>query len=185
VKFLAAVALPLYALDQLTKWWVATHLRLEPNAAIFERFPEVVAQTAGRPLKVEVIPGWFDIVYHGNTGAAFSFMTGNNWFFLALSAVALVALLVAWRKNVFPDRLSRWGVALIFGGVLGNLTDRIVHGYVVDMIQVFLHLHWSFIPTDPYPTFNVADSCIFVAAALFILAALLDAFRPKKATAGQ
>src|SRR5688500_12699542 len=100
----------------MTKWWVHTHLRLDPNQAIFDRYPEVVEATAHRPYGIEVIPGWFNLVYHGNTGAAFSFMSGNNWFFLVLSPIALVALLVAWKKNVFPDRLSRWGVALILGG---------------------------------------------------------------------
>jgi signal peptidase II len=182
VKFLAAVVLPFYALDQATKWWVATHLRLDPSREILGRFPEVVAATAARPYDIEVIPGWFNVVYHGNTGAAFSFMSGNNWFFLAVSLVALIALLIAWKKKVFTDRLSQWAVALIIAGILGNLTDRIVHGYVVDMIQVYLHLHWSFMGTDPYPTFNVADSCIFVAAALFIIAAIKDATRSKSPT---
>lgn len=178
VKFLAAVALPLYVLDQATKWWVATHYALEPtNREIVERFPHVIAATADRPLATEVIPGWFYIVYHGNTGAAFSMGSGNNWFFIVLSLVAFIALLVAWKKNVFPDRFSKWGVALIISGILGNVTDRIVHGYVVDFIQVFLHLNLSH--TDPWPTFNVADSCIFVAAALFIIAAIRDARKPK------
>ena len=180
MKFLAAVALPFYALDQITKWWVHTHLALDPNKAIWELYPHVVQATADRPLGIEVIPGWFNIVYHGNTGAAFSMGSGgNNWFFIVLSVVAFVALLFAWKRNVFPDRLSRWGVALILSGILGIVTDRIVHGYVVDMIQVYLHLGFQL--TDPYPTFNVADSCIFVAAAFFIIAGIADMRRPRVA----
>jgi signal peptidase II len=178
VKFLAAVALPLYVLDQATKWWVATHYALEPTSmTIVDKFQEVLRQTADRPMRTEVIPGWFNIVYHANTGAAFSMGTGNNGFFIGLSVVAFIALLIAWKKNMFPDKFSQWGVALIISGILGNVTDRVIHGYVVDFIQVDLHVKYA----NPWPTFNVADSCIFIAAALFIIAGILDARRPKPA----
>jgi signal peptidase II len=94
-----------------------------------------------------------------------------------LSLVAFVALLIAWKKNVFPDKFSRWGVALIISGILGNVTDRLIHGYVVDFIQVDLHVKYA----NPWPTFNVADSCIFIAAGLFIIAGIIDARRSKAA----
>ena len=174
MKFLAAVALPLYLLDQATKWWIATHYALNSN---LPQLHAVVEKTADRPLMTEVIPGWFNIVYHANTGAAFSMGTGNNGFFIGLSLVAFVALLVAWKKNVFPDKFSQWGVALIISGILGNVTDRLIHGYVVDFIQVDLHVKYA----NPWPTFNVADSCIFIAAGLFIIAGIKDARRPKAA----
>ena len=174
MKFLAVVALPLYLLDQATKWWVATHYALNST---LPQLHEAVEKTADRPLMTEVIPGWFNIVYHANTGAAFSMGTGNNGFFIGLSLVAFVALLVAWKKNVFPDKFSQWGVVLIISGILGNVTDRLIHGYVVDFIQVDLHVKYA----NPWPTFNVADSCIFIAAGLFIIAGILDAKRPKEA----
>ena len=176
VKFLALVALPFYLLDQLTKWWVHTHYALQPTRHdIPPVIMETLMKTAGRPEKTEVIPGWFDIVYHANTGAAFSIGSGNNMGFVALSAVAFVGLIFAWRKNVFPDRFSQWGVALILAGIMGNVTDRLIHGYVVDFICVNLHVRFA----DPWPTFNVADSCIFIAAALFIVAGIRDARKPK------
>jgi signal peptidase II len=176
VKFLAAVALPLYLLDQATKWWVATHYALDPTSmVIVNKFGDVLHETADRPLRTEVIPHWFNIVYHANTGAAFSMLSDNNGFFIGLSVAAFAALLIAWKKNLFPDKFSRWGVALIISGILGNVTDRIVHGYVVDFISVDLHVKFA----NPWPTFNVADSCIFIAAALFIIAGIRDAMRPK------
>jgi signal peptidase II len=176
VKFLALVVLPFYLLDQLTKWWVHTHYALEPtNREMLERFMDVVMKNSHLPLKTEVIPGWFNIVYHGNTGAAFSIGSGNNMGFVVLSVVAFIGLIIAWKKNVFPDRFSQWGVALILAGILGNVTDRLVHGYVIDFIQVDLHVRYA----NPWPTFNVADSCIFIAAGLFIIAGIRDARKPK------
>lgn len=171
VKFLAAIALPLYALDQATKWWIYTHYALIPTQKNIEAFRPVVEKTMHLPEATAVIPGWFDIVHWANTGAAFSIGSGNNAFFIGLSLVAFVALLIAFKKNVFPDQLSKIGVALIISGILGNVTDRIIHGYVVDFILVNLHVRFA----DPWPAFNVADSCIFIAAALFIIAGIRDA----------
>lgn len=173
MRFLAAIALPCYALDQATKWWILTHFALAPTERNAALFPDALARSAHLPLKHEVIPGWFDIVHWGNTGAAFSFMSDHPWVFVVLSLFAFVGLLVAWRRNVFPDPLSRAAVPLLLGGILGNVTDRLVHGYVVDFLLVDLHVRFA----DPWPAFNVADSCIFIAAGLFIVAG----FRESKA----
>lgn len=175
MKLLAAITLPLYALDQATKWWVYTHYALVPTEKNIAMFRDVVEKTAHLPEATPVIPGWFDIVHWANTGAAFSIGTGNNAFFIGLSALAFVALLVALKRNVFPDRISQVAVAFILSGILGNVTDRLVHGYVVDFISVNLHVRFA----DPWPAFNVADSCIFVAAALFIFAGIRDALKKK------
>ena len=175
MKFLAAVALPAYALDQLTKWWIYTHFQLNPSPEIAAKYPAAVEATLHLPLEYVVIPDWFRIIHVGNTGAAFSFLTGHGWVFVLLSVLAFAGLIVAWKKNMFPDALSRWGVALIFGGILGNVTDRFVHGYVVDFLSFDLHFRYA----DPFPTFNVADSCIFCAACCFLLAAIQDARKPK------
>ena len=150
MKFLLAVALPLYALDQVTKGWIIRHLVLHEE----------------RP----VIPDFFDLVYFENTGAAFSAFTGNNTFFVGLSALALVALVYFFLRGAFKDRPSRWAVGLLTAGILGNLTDRLVHGHVVDFLLFNLHVRFA----DPWPAFNVADSCICIATGLFILAAFLE-----------
>jgi signal peptidase II len=159
MKFLLAVALPLYALDQATKWWVVRHFALHDQRT--------------------VIPDFFDLVYFANTGAAFSAFTGNNTFFIGLSIVALIGLVVFYLRGAFADRLSRWGVALLLAGILGNLTDRLIHGHVVDFLLFDLHVRFA----SPWPAFNVADSCICTATGLFIFAALFEARKPA-ATAG-
>jgi len=150
VKFLLSIALPLYALDQASKWWIVRHLELHEQ----------------RP----VVANFFDLVYFANTGAAFSFFTGNNLFFIVLSAVALVALVIFFQRGAFRDRPSRWAVALLVAGILGNLTDRLTHGHVVDFLLFDLHVRFA----NPWPAFNVADSCICTATGLFILSALFE-----------
>jgi signal peptidase II len=154
VKFLLAVALPLYALDQATKLWIVQNFLFHEQRTI--------------------IPNFFDLVYFGNTGAAFSMFSDNNRFFIGLSVVALIGLIVFYGRGAFPDRLSRWGVALLLAGILGNLTDRLLHGHVVDFLLFDLHVRFA----NPWPAFNVADSCICVASALFILAALREGRKP-------
>ena len=153
MKFLASIALPLYALDQATKWWIVRHLELHDQRT--------------------VIADFFDLVYWSNTGAAFSAFTGQNTFFIVISTVALIALVYFYLRGAFKDRPSRWAVALLTAGILGNLTDRLAHGHVVDFLLFNLHVRYA----DPWPAFNVADSCICVATGLFIIAALFDGKR--------
>jgi signal peptidase II len=146
MKFLATVSLTIYALDQVTKWWTVT------------------AYDRGQ-LPRTVIPGFFDLVYWQNTGAAFSIGHGNNVLFIVLSIVALIGFVIAWKRGIFKDAFSRWGVALLIGGILGNVTDRIVHGHVVDFLLFDLHVPFA----HPWPAFNVADSAICTAVGLFII----------------
>jgi len=150
MKLLVAVAIPLYALDQATKWWIVTHLEFGEQR--------------------QVVPGFFDLVYFGNTGAAFSILRDNNLFFIVLSLVTLAGLLIATARGAFKDTLSRCGVGLLIGGILGNVTDRLIHHHVVDFLLFDLHIRFA----DPWPAFNVADSCICTAVGLFILATLRE-----------
>ncbi len=175
MKFLAAIALPVYALDQITKWWIFTHYQLVPSERNMTLFPETVVNTGHLLPETDVIPGWFSIVHWGNTGAAFSFLSDHPWVFIVLSIAAFIGLLIAWKRNTFTDTASRIAVPLLLGGILGNVTDRFVHGYVVDFLLVDLHVRFA----NPWPAFNVADSCIFVAAGLFVFAAILDARKPR------
>jgi len=105
-----------------------------------------------------------------NTGAAFSFLSGasgwQRWFFIVL-AVAVSGFLIAWLKRLTTgQRLQAVALALILGGALGNLCDRVLHGFVIDFIDVYYQV-WHF------PVFNIADSAITVGAVLLILDALL------------
>ena len=144
------IALPCFVADQITKWWVVLNLEYGSEHP--------------------VIPGFFDLVHYGNTGAAFGSFKNSNWFFFALSVVTFIGLLLAWRRGAFRDRLNWWGVGLLMGGILGNVTDRVIHKHVVDFLQFNLHLPYF----DPWPSFNVADSCIFVAVCCFLLASYYE-----------
>lgn len=124
--------------------------------------------------RVTVIPGYFDWTHVYNTGAAFSFLAGESgwqrWFFAAI-AVVVSAVLVVWLKRLKPN--ETWlavGLALVLGGALGNLYDRVVLGHVVDFILV----HWQ--NTHYFPAFNLADSAITVGAVLLVL----DMFKSNK-----
>lgn len=105
-----------------------------------------------------------------NTGAAFSFLSGasgwQRWFFIVL-AVTVSGFLIIWLKRLTTgQRLQAAALALILGGALGNLCDRLLHGYVIDFIDVYYQV-WHF------PVFNIADSAITIGAVLLILDALL------------
>ena len=122
---------------------------------------------AGRP----VIPGFFDLVHVRNTGGAFSLLAGapspwRNLLFVALSLLAVGVILHVYRKA--GDALLRAGLALVLGGALGNLLDRLRLGEVVD----FLALHYG---AFHWPAFNVADSAITVGCALLLVSALRPA----------
>lgn len=112
-----------------------------------------------------------------NTGAAFSMLAGasgwQRWFFVGL-AVAVSAGIVYWLRNL-PRGSAAFlpaALALVMGGALGNVVDRLWHGHVVD----FLHFHWG---AAYFPAFNVADTCITVGAGLLILDAILEGRRSR------
>jgi signal peptidase II len=148
MKLLLFITLPLYLLDQVTKWLVLRFISTDEF--------------------VPVIPGVFYLVQVHNTGAAFGMLKNNNLFFMILASVALVLVAIFARRGAFADAPSRLGAALLVSGVLGNLTDRILHGYVIDFLDVILpwYGHW--------PAFNVADSAICAAAALFLISGFLN-----------
>jgi signal peptidase II len=114
----------------------------------------------------------FEISRLHNTGAAFSFLAAaagwQRWLFTVL-AIIVSAALVTWLRRIDSEsRLLASAVALILGGALGNVVDRIRLGYVIDFITV----HWG---DHFFPSFNVADSSITIGAALLLLDAWLEA----------
>lgn len=135
---------------------------------------QIVLQVLEYAQRVTVIDGYFDWVHVYNRGAAFSFLAGESgwqrWFFAAI-ALGVSAVLVVWLKRLKAD--ETWlaiALAMVLGGALGNLYDRVVLGHVVDFILV----HWQ----DQYyfPAFNLADSAITVGAVMLAL----DMFKSKK-----
>jgi signal peptidase II len=145
MKFILFLSLPLYALDQLTKY--------------------LVLQYIGPDEPRRVLPGFFHLVNITNTGAAFGSFKDNNTFFVVISCLALlfvVALLVRRRSLDFWRDVS---LALLLAGVLGNLTDRLLYGHVIDFLLFDLHVAFA----HPWPAFNVADSCITLAVISFVV----------------
>lgn len=146
------LAVLVIALDQLTKNWVSANF------------------TYGQPL---VITDFFNLTLLHNKGAAFSFLSDaggwQRWFFGVIAA-AVSVVLVVWMARV--ESAQRWvltALALVLGGAIGNLYDRVVLGYVVDFIVVHYQHHY-------WPAFNIADSAICVGAGMLII----DSFRSPK-----
>ena len=122
------------------------------------------------------VTSFFNIVRAHNTGAAFSFLAGaggwQRWFFTAVGLGASV--FIVWMLRSHPgQKLFSFALACILGGALGNVIDRLLHGYVVD----FLDFHWSFLagvfPGGHFPAFNLADTAISVGAVALILDEIL------------
>lgn len=124
---------------------------------------------------IPVLDGLFNITYVRNKGAAFSFLSNTSWripFFVAITLVALIVIVVALRKLREDQRLAQVALAMVFSGALGNLIDRVRLGEVID----FLDVYWG---TYHWPAFNVADSLICVGVALVAL----DMFREDRRSA--
>ncbi|MFK8054422.1 MAG: signal peptidase II [Woeseiaceae bacterium] len=145
-------------LDQVTKWMIVQ------NFALYDS------------VKINSV---LNITRLHNTGAAFSFLQDaggwQRWLFVGLASVVSVAILVWLRK--LPRQGYRWlalALALVLGGAIGNVIDRVNYHYVVDFIQV----HWE----DAYfPTFNVADIAISVGAFLLIMDSFFGSGKTEKA----
>jgi signal peptidase II len=115
------------------------------------------------------ITSWFNLVRVHNSGAAFSFLAGasgwQRWFFVGLGTAA--SGFIVWMLKKHPgQKLFCFAVTMIMGGAIGNVVDRLLHGYVVDFIQVH-YGGWYF------PSFNLADSAITLGAVCLILDELL------------
>lgn len=126
----------------------------------------------------EVIAGFFKLVHWGNTGAAWSLFTGNNGLLALVSVVALVVLYLT-RERFEPQSLTgQAALGLIFGGILGNLTDRLRVGHVIDFLRFYLVRRGDGAEVG-FPAFNVADSAICVGVGLLLLRALYQGLRAR------
>jgi len=128
------------------------------------------------------VTSFFNVVRVHNTGAAFSFLASaggwQRWFFTSVGVGA--AIFIVWMLRSHPgQKLFAFALACILGGAIGNVIDRVVHGYVVD----FLDFHWSFLSGifhgGHFPAFNVADAGITIGAVSLILDEILRVRRSK------
>jgi len=150
-RFLAIVAM-VVGFDQLTKQWIVNTFSLYESRVC--------------------IPGFFNITYLTNKGAAFGFLAGQSgawrhYLFLVLGTVALVVIGVAWSRMRQAHPLYAISLPMIAGGALGNLIDRIRFGSVVDFLDVHIQGHH-------WPAFNVADSAISMGVVVFFIANILE-----------
>lgn len=143
-------------IDQITK------IAIDRSMQLFDSIP--------------VVENFFNITYVRNKGAAFSFLSNASWrlpFFITISAVAAVVILVAFRRLRDNQRLAHISLAMIFSGAVGNLIDRVRLGEVIDFLDVhWYRLHW--------PAFNVADSLICVGVFLLAVDMILEDKRLKR-----
>lgn len=145
-------------------------LLLAVGIVLVDQLTKVVILDSYRLGDSTYVTGFFDIVRAHNTGAAFSFLHSasgwQRWFFTGVGVAA--AVFIVWLLRRHPgQKLFSFALACILGGAVGNVVDRLVHGYVVDFIQV----HWR--STYYFPAFNIADSAITIGAACLILDELL------------
>ena len=149
-----AIALLIILLDQFTKTLIVGNFQLGDS---------------------RTVTSFFNVVRVHNAGAAFSFLAGasgwQRWFFVGLGTLATVFII--WMlRNHGGQRLFSWALSLILGGAIGNVIDRLLHGHVIDFIQIHA-AGWYF------PSFNIADSAITVGAVLLILDELLRVRRAR------
>lgn len=141
----------LVVLDQSTKGWIERHYELGEYTPVFF---------------------WLDIIRLHNPGAAFSFLADaggwQRWFF-TIFAVGVSVMLIVWLRKVRlkTEPILAIALALVLSGAVGNVIDRIEHGYVVD----FIHVHWQ---QAYFPAFNIADSAITIGAILLLWDAFAD-----------
>ncbi len=200
---LLLMVLALYVLDQVSKWLIVFNFEL-PMPYWLDR----VSVIAGSSIMN------FDIVRLHNNGVAFGFGSGTVWapyVFLSIQVAALVWLIWLYRRGTFCTRLLKLAWGFIMAGIIGNMTDRLLqgfflpgaeqlsfwrnlaNGYVVD----FLDFSFPWIITEAFPrgyhwpSFNVADSCVCIAASLFLIASFFmpepekDGRKDKEATTGK
>ncbi len=152
LPWLLLISAVIIVADRITKTVVASHVALGEG--------------------ITVIPGFLRITHWLNEGAAFSLFADSaspnavRWGLIAFSAIAAVAVLIALIRLGSRITFATFALALVLGGALGNLHDRVVYGSVVDFIEVHIFgYHW--------PDFNVADSSIVVGACLLLIDSLL------------
>jgi signal peptidase II len=142
---------------------------------IADQFTKVLILGAYRLGDSTTITSFFNIVRAHNTGAAFSFLAAasgwQRWLFTAIGVGATVFIVWMLRSHA-GQKLFSFALACILGGAIGNVVDRLLHGYVVD----FLQFHWR---GWYFPAFNVADSAITVGAVCLILDELLRVRRAR------
>ena len=150
-RLLWILSLTVLVLDQLTKAWIVSRMPLGTYGPA--------------PGAITVIENFFYLVHVGNTGAAWSMMSGKSTLLAGLAGITLLGIYFWRRALALREKWVQLGFGLLCGGIVGNLIDRIAYGHVVD----FLDFHFG---SYVYPTFNVADSGICVGVVIYLIYSL-------------
>lgn len=150
------IALAAFVLDQISKYFIVHRMDLGET----------------RP----VIGTFFQITSHRNTGAAFSILEGQRWFFLTITSVVVIGLVWYLRRTLKAGkRLLPVALSLVLGGALGNFIDRARFGEVVDFLQFWFRFPFFGHDVDyVFPIFNIADSAIVIGVGLIFLDTLIE-----------
>ena len=137
----------LIVMDQYTKLMVSLHIPLNYS--------------------VKVVEGFFNFTHIRNSGVAFGLFASQQseykaLMFIAISTIAIIAILVIFHQTPKEKKMVQTGLILIFSGAIGNLIDRILHGEVIDFVDFFIN-------RSHFPAFNIADSCITIGVALMVV----------------
>ncbi|MBT5027659.1 MAG: signal peptidase II [Nitrospinaceae bacterium] len=144
---LLIVSAVLTVVDQYTKFMVSLHIPINYS--------------------IKVIEGFFSLTHIRNSGVAFGMFAGQQseykaLMFIAISSIAIMAILVIYHQNPKEKKMVQTGLILIFSGAIGNLIDRTLHGEVIDFADFFIDGHH-------FPAFNIADSCITIGVVLMVI----------------
>lgn len=157
-KFWISIAIIVFGLDQLTKYLASTYIGMD---------------------QVKEVMPYFNLVLMHNPGAAFSFLINaggwQRWLFTVIAIIVSFFIVSMLRKLSVSERISAIGLSCILGGALGNLFDRLLYGHVIDFIQWYYKGDYCLIGFSKigklciWPSFNIADSAIFIGAVLYVL----------------
>jgi signal peptidase II len=147
MKKIIGISFACFFLDQLIKYVINEVISLERSVAVIENF--------------------FHLTYVRNYGAAFNILNGNRLFLILIACITLFIIYYCLMKNRVNSTLEQVGYGLFIGGILGNLWDRLIHGYVIDYLDFeIFQIHM--------PIFNCADICICVGVFLCVIALLKE-----------
>ena len=150
----------LIVMDQYTKLMVSLHIPLNYS--------------------VKVVEGFFNFTHIRNSGVAFGLFASQQseykaLMFIAISTIAIIAILVIFHQTPKEKKMVQTGLILIFSGAIGNLIDRVLHGEVIDFVDFFINRHH-------FPAFNIADSCITVGVIMMVIDLFFGEVGPDSST---
>lgn len=163
----AIVTVVVLILDQLLKFWTTKNIPLLPASPTAEQIADSIH---------ELIPGVIHLTNIHNDGAAFSILEGARWFFVVLTVVFVIAVVILISQEIIRGPLGRWSAVLVMAGAISNGLDRALYGYVVDMFE------FEFVN---FAIFNLADVFITVCGILFCVYILFEKPSPEELEAGQ